>query len=149
MVKSAALAFAPNEITVNAVAPGMIDTPLASQVMQKTAKARQITIEGYHAEMLADILGAASQEAGPSPVADALEALAAQVGGMEETQTGLIALVTALPEAIGRLTSLQSLSLGMISVVRRGFVLLLTGNYLTALPEAVGRLTRLQEEPML
>lgn len=55
MVKSAALAFAPNEITVNAVAPGMIDTPLASQVMQKTAKARQITIEGYHAEMLADI----------------------------------------------------------------------------------------------
>jgi uncharacterized iron-regulated protein len=53
-------------------------------------------------EMLADILGAASQEAGPSPVADALEALAAQVGSMEETQTGLVGLVTALPEAIGR-----------------------------------------------
>ena len=53
-------------------------------------------------EMLADILGAASQEAGPLPVVEALEGLAAQVGGMEETQTGLIALVTALPEAIGR-----------------------------------------------
>ena len=53
-------------------------------------------------EMLADILAAASQEAGPSPVAEALEALAAQVGGMEETQASLIALVTALPEALGK-----------------------------------------------
>ena len=53
-------------------------------------------------EMLADILAAASQEAGPSPVAEALEALAAQDGGMEETQASLIALVTALPEAVGK-----------------------------------------------
>ena len=53
-------------------------------------------------EMLADILGAASQEAGPSPVAHALEALAAQVQQMDENQTSLIAQVAELPEAIGR-----------------------------------------------
>ena len=53
-------------------------------------------------EMLADILGAASQEAGPSPVAHALEALAAQVQQMDENQTSLIARVAELPEAIGR-----------------------------------------------
>ena len=53
-------------------------------------------------EMLADILGAASQEAGPSPVADALEALAAQVHQMDENQTSVIAQVAELPEAIGR-----------------------------------------------
>jgi ABC-type transporter Mla subunit MlaD len=53
-------------------------------------------------EMLADILGAASQEAGPSPVAQALEALAAQVQQMDENQTSLIARVAELPEAIGR-----------------------------------------------
>jgi hypothetical protein len=53
-------------------------------------------------EMLADILGAASQEAGPSPVAQALEALAAQVQQMDENQTSLIAQVAELPEAIGR-----------------------------------------------
>ena len=53
-------------------------------------------------EMLADILGAASQETGPSPVAEALEALAAQVRHMDENQTSLLALVTELPEAVGR-----------------------------------------------
>jgi len=53
-------------------------------------------------EMLADILGAASQEAGPSPVAEALEALAAQVRQMDENQTSLLALVAELPEAVGR-----------------------------------------------
>ena len=53
-------------------------------------------------EMLAEILGAASQDAGPSPVSVALEALAAQVRQMDETQTGLIALVAELPEAVGR-----------------------------------------------
>ena len=52
--------------------------------------------------MLADILGAASQEAGTSPVAHALEALAAQVQQMDENQTSLIAQVAELPEAIGR-----------------------------------------------
>jgi hypothetical protein len=53
-------------------------------------------------EMLADILGAASQEAGPSPVAEALELLAAQVRQMDENQTSLLALVAELPEAVGR-----------------------------------------------
>ena len=53
-------------------------------------------------EMLADILGAASQETGPSPVAEALEALAAQVRQMDENLTSLLALVAELPEAVGR-----------------------------------------------
>jgi hypothetical protein len=53
-------------------------------------------------EMLADILGAATQDAGPSPMAQALEALAAQVQQMDENQTSLIAQVAELPEAIGR-----------------------------------------------
>ena len=53
-------------------------------------------------EMLAEILGAASQDAGPSPVAVALEALAAQVRQMDENQTSLIALVAGLPEAVGK-----------------------------------------------
>ena len=52
-------------------------------------------------EMLADILGAASQEAGPSPVADALEGLAAQIQQLDENQTSLIAQMAELPEAIG------------------------------------------------
>ncbi len=53
-------------------------------------------------EMLADILGAATLEAGPSPVAEALETLAAQVRHLDETQTGVIAQLVELPEAIGR-----------------------------------------------
>ena len=53
-------------------------------------------------EMLADILAAASEEAGPSPVAQALEALAARVERMDANQASLIALVADLPEAIGR-----------------------------------------------
>jgi hypothetical protein len=53
-------------------------------------------------EMLADILGAATQDAGPSPVAQALEALTDQVRQMDENQTSLIALVAELPEAVGR-----------------------------------------------
>ena len=53
-------------------------------------------------EMLADILGAATQDAGPSPLAQALEALAAQVQQMDENPTSLIAQVAELPEAIGR-----------------------------------------------
>jgi vacuolar-type H+-ATPase subunit I/STV1 len=52
-------------------------------------------------EMLAEILGAASQEAGPSPVAEGLDALAAQVQQMDENQTSLIARVAELPEAVG------------------------------------------------
>jgi len=53
-------------------------------------------------EMLAEILGAAALDAAPSPVAQALEALAAQVQQMDENQTSLIARVAELPEAIGR-----------------------------------------------
>lgn len=53
-------------------------------------------------EMLSEILGAASQEAGPSPVAKALEALVAQIERLDEHQTDLITRVTELPEAVGR-----------------------------------------------
>jgi ABC-type transporter Mla subunit MlaD len=53
-------------------------------------------------EMLAEILGAASQEAGPSPVAQALEVLIAAIDRLADTQTTLMAEVAALPEAIGR-----------------------------------------------
>jgi hypothetical protein len=53
-------------------------------------------------EILADILAAASEEAGPSPVAEALEVIAARVRQMEENQTRLITLVADLPEAVGR-----------------------------------------------
>ena len=52
-------------------------------------------------EMLADILGAATVDNGPSPVAEALQALAAQVQQMDETQTSLIARMAELPAAIG------------------------------------------------
>jgi hypothetical protein len=64
-------------------------------------------------EMLVEILGAASQDTGPSPVAEALETLAAQVQLMGENQTNLIALVAELPEAVGRQfeSSLKDLSI--------------------------------------
>jgi hypothetical protein len=52
--------------------------------------------------MLADILGAATQEAGPSPVAEALNALVAQVQQLDENQTALIVHLTELSEAMGR-----------------------------------------------
>lgn len=53
-------------------------------------------------EMLADVLTAATQDPGPSSLAQALEAVAAQVQQMDENQTSLIARVAELPEAIGR-----------------------------------------------
>jgi hypothetical protein len=53
-------------------------------------------------EMLAAILAAASQETGPSPVAQALEVLAARVQQMDASQTSLIGLVAELPEAVGQ-----------------------------------------------
>jgi hypothetical protein len=53
-------------------------------------------------EMLAEILGAAAQDAGPSPVVEALEALVTQVGQINENQTSLITLVAELPDAVGR-----------------------------------------------
>jgi vacuolar-type H+-ATPase subunit I/STV1 len=53
-------------------------------------------------EMLAEILDAACQEAEPSPIAQALAALAARIQVMDENQANLIALVAELPEAVGR-----------------------------------------------
>jgi len=53
-------------------------------------------------EMLADVLAAASEEAGPSPVAQALEALAARMQQMDANQTSLITLVADLPGAVGQ-----------------------------------------------
>ncbi len=53
-------------------------------------------------EMLSEILGAAQQEPGPSPVAQALETLVAAVQQLAENQATLIAHVAELPEAIGR-----------------------------------------------
>jgi len=53
-------------------------------------------------EMLADILKAASEDTGPSPIAEALRVLAAHVQEMDEHQMTLIASMAELPEAIGR-----------------------------------------------
>jgi vacuolar-type H+-ATPase subunit I/STV1 len=63
-------------------------------------------------EMLTDILEAASEDAGPSPVAEALDSLAAQVQQLDENQTSLIAQMAELPEAVGRQfeTSLKDFS---------------------------------------
>jgi hypothetical protein len=58
-----------------------------------------LAVNRAQSEMLADILAAASEEAGPSPVAQALEALSARVRQMDANQTGLVA---ELPEAVGR-----------------------------------------------
>ncbi len=49
VVQSAALAFAPNEITVNAVAPGHIDTTLLAQAWQSDAAFQQRTAEDIQA----------------------------------------------------------------------------------------------------
>jgi hypothetical protein len=75
-----------------------------SQVQQTILAVLQTLLETNQAqsEMLADILAAASEDAGPSPVAEALEALVAQIQRLDENQTNLIALVAELPEAIGR-----------------------------------------------
>jgi hypothetical protein len=55
-----------------------------------------------HSEMIADILGAATQEPGPSPVADALAAVVAQVQLLNENQAAMIAQMAGLPDAIGQ-----------------------------------------------
>jgi hypothetical protein len=55
-----------------------------------------------HTEMLADILGAAAQDTGPSPVAQALDALTMQVRRVDENQTVLIIRLSELPEVLGR-----------------------------------------------
>ena len=76
---------------------------------QKQALSNILTILGLlletnqaQSEMLTEILGAASQEAGPSPVAEALEALALRVRDMDNRQAVLIERVAELPLAIGQ-----------------------------------------------
>jgi hypothetical protein len=87
--------------TVTAIAEQLCEQ---REVQQNILAVLNHLLEANHAqsEMLAEILGVASQDAGPSPVAQALEALAAQVQQMDENQTSLIAQVAGLPEAIGR-----------------------------------------------
>ena len=84
------------------------------EVQQNVLTVLNVLLEANRAqsEMLAEILGAASQDAGPSPVAVALEALATQIRQMDENQTSLIALVAGLPEAVGKqfVTSLKDWS---------------------------------------
>jgi hypothetical protein len=87
--------------TVTAVAEQMEEH---KEVQQNILTVLNQLIETNQAqsEMLAEILGAASQEAGPSPVAQALELLVAAIDRLTDTHTILISEVTALPEAIGR-----------------------------------------------
>jgi 3-oxoacyl-[acyl-carrier protein] reductase len=55
VVKSAAIAFAPHKITVNAIAPGHIDTELHQQVDEEIAEARQRTFEDVRAATIATV----------------------------------------------------------------------------------------------
>ena len=79
------------------------------QQEQKQVLSNILTILGLlletnqaQSEMLTEILGAASQEAGPSPVAEALEVLAMRVRDMDNRQAVLIERVAELPLAIGQ-----------------------------------------------
>ncbi len=87
--------------TVSTIAAQLGEQREAQQTILAVLNALLATSQAQ-SEMLAEILGAASEEAGPSPVAQALMALATQVQQMDENQTSLIALVAELPEAIGR-----------------------------------------------
>jgi hypothetical protein len=86
--------------TVTAFAEGLEEH---RQVQQNILTMLDALLETNQAqsEMLAEILGAASQEAGPSPVAQAREALVAVIERLDQNQTTLIARITELPEAIG------------------------------------------------
>lgn len=53
LVKSAALAFAEHEITVNAVAPGNVYTEMQSESLQIAAQRHQSTVEEMHAAKVA------------------------------------------------------------------------------------------------
>jgi NAD(P)-dependent dehydrogenase (short-subunit alcohol dehydrogenase family) len=55
VVQSAAIAFAPNEITVNAVAPGSVDTEMQWQAVRDRAAAQRRTPEDVHADMVAGV----------------------------------------------------------------------------------------------
>jgi hypothetical protein len=96
--------------TVTAFAEGLEEH---RQVQQNILTVLDALLETSQAqsEMLAEILGAASQEAGPSPVAQALEALVAVIERLDQNQTTLIARIAELPEAIGSeiVASLQTM----------------------------------------
>jgi DNA repair exonuclease SbcCD ATPase subunit len=61
-----------------------------------------LDVNQTQSEMLAEIMTAASQDAGPSPVGEALEALATSIRELDEHQALLITHVTELPDAIGK-----------------------------------------------
>jgi pantothenate kinase len=61
-----------------------------------------LEVNQAQSEMLADIMAAASADTGPSPVAQALEALTARIEALDENQASLMASVADLPEAVGR-----------------------------------------------
>ena len=76
LTRSAALAFAPHGITVNAVCPGVVDTPLTRQIHEDRAQSLGITREESLARMIAriplgriespdDIAGAVSFQCSP------------------------------------------------------------------------------------
>ena len=70
LVKSAALALAPHEIRVNAVCPGIVDTPMTTAIHDQTARELGITREESLARMLAMVpLGRLET---PEEVADAI-----------------------------------------------------------------------------
>jgi hypothetical protein len=93
--------LAPIADTVTAIAEHLAEQRETQQTILAVLN-ELLAVNQAQSEMLADILAAASQEAGPSPVAQALEVLAGRVRQMEENQTTLIGLVAALPEAVGR-----------------------------------------------
>ena len=86
--------------TVTSIAEGMEEHRQVQQNILTVLDSLLATNEAQ-SEMLSEILGAANQ-AGPSPVAEALEALVAVIQRMDENQTTLIARLAELPQAIGR-----------------------------------------------
>jgi acetoin reductase-like protein len=55
LTRSAALALAPHGITVNAICPGVVDTPMTHQVHQDRARQQNITVEESLARMTSKI----------------------------------------------------------------------------------------------
>jgi NAD(P)-dependent dehydrogenase (short-subunit alcohol dehydrogenase family) len=85
LVKSAALAFAPHQITANAIAPGHTDTELLEQEMRKAAAAQQRTYEDLRAEEIAGIpLG---RMASPEEMAAIFTFLASDAAGFITGET--------------------------------------------------------------
>jgi NAD(P)-dependent dehydrogenase (short-subunit alcohol dehydrogenase family) len=55
LVRSAALALAPSHITVNAVCPGVVDTPMTRAIHEQKARINRVTAEESFAEQAARI----------------------------------------------------------------------------------------------